>query len=101
MVGFTFGPLVMGGTYLVQTHSLRLEVVPASLVLGFLIANVLLINQYPDYEADVRGQKKNWVVRLGKQKAVGEYTALFVMAYVSLFAFNNLYWKPCVAPDVS
>jgi 1,4-dihydroxy-2-naphthoate octaprenyltransferase len=84
VVGFTFGPLVMGGTYLVQTHSLRLEVVPASLVLGFLIANVLLINQYPDYEADVRGQKKNWVVRLGKQKAVGVYTALFVMAYVSL-----------------
>ena len=95
-VGFTFGPLIVCGTFLVQTHFISWEVVLASLPIGFLIANVLFINQYPDYEADLQGNKRNWVVRLGKAKGLAIYKALFVATYISfvlLFAFtHNPFW---------
>ncbi|TYP57838.1 prenyltransferase [Thermosediminibacter litoriperuensis] len=80
-VGLTFGPLVLCGTYLVQTHNISLEAVLSSLILGLLIANVLWINQFPDYEADLRGQKRNWVVRMGKKKATTVFAALFIAAF--------------------
>lgn len=96
VVGFTFGPLITTGTYLVQTHTIALEVVLASIPLGFIIANVLWINQYPDYEADLKGGKMNGVVRLGKEKAVNVYALLFGMAYFSLLILSifslNLFW---------
>ena len=95
-VGFTFGPLITCGTYLVQTGSLSLLVVLASLPIGFLIANVLWINQYPDYEADLEGGKLNGVVRLGKKRGVSVYALLFGLAYLSLLILavfsKNLLW---------
>lgn len=84
VVGITFGPLITTGTYLVQTHTVSLTVVLASLPLGFIIANVLWINQYPDYEADLKGGKMNGVVRLGREKGVAVYAALFGLAYLLL-----------------
>ncbi len=96
VVGFTFGPLITTGTYLVQTHTISLVAVLASIPLGFIIANVLWINQYPDYEADLKGGKMNGVVRLGKEKAVNVYALLFGMAYFSLLILSifslNLFW---------
>lgn len=83
-IGLTYGPLVVSGTYLVQTHTVNLEILLLSLMIGFLIANVVWINQYPDYEADARGNKRNWVVRLGKEKGIVVYILLYVLAYLSL-----------------
>lgn len=83
-VGFTFGPLITTGTYLVQTGTISLLVVIASLPLGLIIANVLWINQFPDYEADLKGGKMNGVVRLGKKKGVSVYALLFGLAYLFL-----------------
>lgn len=82
VVGLTFGPLITTGTYLVQTGAISPMVILASLPLGFIIANVLWINQYPDYEADLEGGKMNGVVRLGKQKGVNVYALLFGLAYL-------------------
>ncbi|MEC9488146.1 MAG: prenyltransferase [Halanaerobium sp.] len=84
LVGFTFGPLIMAGTYLVQTHDVSLELLLASLPLGILIANILWINQYPDYEADARGGKRNWLVRIGKEKGVNVYRWLFYSSYLTI-----------------
>lgn len=95
-VGITFGPLIVSGTYLVQTGTLTSEVIMASLPIGFIIANVLWINQYPDVEADAMGNKRNLVVRLGKEKSVRIYKALFAAAYLSLLVLvlitGNLLW---------
>ncbi len=96
VVGFTFGPLITTGTYLVQAHTIAPEVVLASLPLGFIIANVLWINQYPDYEADLKGGKMNGVVRLGKEKGISVYALLFGLAYISLLLLAlfslNFFW---------
>ena len=95
-VGITFGPLITSGAFLVQAHTLSPLVVLASLPIGFLIANVLWINQYPDYEADKKGRKLNGVVRLGKERGVGVFAGLFGAAYlflVILFAASgNPFW---------
>jgi 1,4-dihydroxy-2-naphthoate octaprenyltransferase len=95
-VGFTFGPLITTGTYLVQTGSISPLVIIASLPLGLIIANVLWINQYPDYEADLQGGKKNGVVRLGKKKGVSVYAVLFGLAYLFLLVLavfsKNILW---------
>lgn len=95
-VGFTFGPLITSGAYLVQTHTLSPLVILTSLPIGFLIANVLWINQYPDYEADRKGKKMNGVVRLGKAQGVKVFAALFAAAYLSLvvlfLASGNPFW---------
>lgn len=96
VVGITFGPLITSGAYLVQAHTLSPLVILTSLPIGFLIANVLWINQYPDYRADKKGQKLNGVVRLGKKKGVGVFAALFAAAYASLavlfWTSGNPFW---------
>lgn len=95
-VGLTFGPLIVLGTYLVQTHTISPEIIPVSLPIGLLITNVLWINQYPDYNADKKGAKQNWVVRLGREKAILIYVLLFGLSYLSLFlifiVFKNPFW---------
>jgi 1,4-dihydroxy-2-naphthoate octaprenyltransferase len=93
-VGLTFGPLITTGMYLVLTGSVQPEVVAASIPIGFLIANVLWINQYPDYEADKKAGKHNWVVRMGKERGVRVYAALFAMAYAMFPVLALLYRNP-------
>jgi len=96
VVGFTFGPLITSGAFLIQAHSLSPLVFLASLPIGFLIANVLWINQYPDYEADKKGRKYNGVVRLGRKRGVFVFASLFAAAYTSLvilfIASGNPFW---------
>lgn len=95
-VGIAFGPLILAGMYLTLSH--RVDVLPffASLPLGLLITNVLWINQFPDFEADRSGNKRNWVVRLGKRKSVVWYGVLFALAYtavgVTAWAALNPVW---------
>lgn len=95
-VGFTFGPLITTGTYLVQTGSISALSALASLPLGLIITNVLWINQYPDFEADIKGGKINGLVRMGKQKGVLVYGVIFGLAYLLLLALTifskNLFW---------
>jgi 1,4-dihydroxy-2-naphthoate octaprenyltransferase len=96
VVGATFGPLIVCGTFVVQAGFLSIEPLLVSLPIGFLIANVLFINQYPDYEADKLGGKRNWVVRLGKKKGLVIYLSLFALSYISLCGLfvvsGNPFW---------
>ncbi|HZJ57738.1 MAG TPA: prenyltransferase [Clostridia bacterium] len=93
-VGFTFGPLITLGIYLVMSGTFDFKVMVAGLPLGFLIANVLWINQYPDYEVDLKGNKRNWVVRLGKKRGILIYALLFILAYASFIPVAVLYKNP-------
>lgn len=95
-VGMTYGPLLVSGMYAVLTGTLGWEVVIIGIPLAFLITNVLWINQYPDYEADLRGGKRNWLVRMGKVKGIKVYAGLYIAAYISLIALafieKNPFW---------
>lgn len=95
-VGLTFGPLIVLGIYCLQTGKMDLSALLISIPIGILIANVLWINQFPDYEADLKGNKRNWVVRLGKQKSVKVFAILFLIAYLWFIplavVLRNAFW---------
>ncbi|MCL6581067.1 MAG: 1,4-dihydroxy-2-naphthoate octaprenyltransferase [Firmicutes bacterium] len=83
-VGASFGPLLVIGAYLVQTGTVSLAAVLASLPVGLLIAAVLYINQFPDYEADKAVGKRHWVVRLGTERALPVLAGLVFGAHLAV-----------------
>lgn len=95
-VGLTFGPLIVLGMYVMLTGTLDWLAALVGLPIAFLITNVLWINQYPDYEADLRGGKRNWLVRIGKKRGLIVYAVLYGFAYASLLALTvvdaNVAW---------
>jgi 1,4-dihydroxy-2-naphthoate polyprenyltransferase len=93
-VGLTFGPLIVSGMYVMLTGQLDWKIAVVGLPLAFLITNVLWINQYPDYEADIIGGKRNWVVRIGRTKGLKVYAWLYAGAYASLVLLAVLERNP-------
>ena len=80
--GIGFGPMMVLGAYYVQVGRLDWQPLWASLPVGVLIALVLYINEFPDYEADKQAGKKTLVVILGKRKAVRFYPIFLLLSYV-------------------
>jgi len=95
-VGLSFGPLIVLGMYAMLTGELDANAAFIGLPLAFLITAVLWINQYPDYEADMKGGKRNWLVRIGKARGIKVYAWLYAGAYISIaavaIASGNYYW---------
>ncbi|MBI4721730.1 MAG: prenyltransferase, partial [Candidatus Stahlbacteria bacterium] len=54
-VGIACGVLPVLGSYYVQVGKITMEVFIVSIPMGFLLANLLWLNQFPDYEADKIG----------------------------------------------
>ncbi len=94
LVGLNFGVLVVLGSYYVQTQSITLEPVIASLPVSLLITAVLWINEFPDYRADKDTGKLTLVVRLGRRKAVNFYRILMYLPYVVIVGFIILGYLP-------
>jgi 1,4-dihydroxy-2-naphthoate octaprenyltransferase len=80
--GLGFGPVMVLGSYYVQTGRLAWQPLWASIPVGVLIALVLYINEFPDYEADKKSSKKTLVVLFGKKRAIRFYLALLLLNYV-------------------
>lgn len=83
-VGLNFGPLMVLGSYYVQAQMLTIEPLAASIPVGLLIADVLWINEIPDYEADKYVGKNTCVVRLGRKRAADVYAMITIAAYTSI-----------------
>ncbi len=88
LVGLNFGPITTLGSYYVQTGSLALAPVLASLPVGLLIVAVLWINEFPDIEADGAVGKKTLVLRLGYSHSISFYTGLLALSYILLITFT-------------
>lgn len=85
-VGLSFGVLMVLGAYYVQTQAVSWEATAAGVPLSTLIAAVLYVNEFPDYEADGAVGKRTLVVRLGKDRAVIGYGALMAATYLLILA---------------
>jgi 1,4-dihydroxy-2-naphthoate octaprenyltransferase len=72
------------GVYFTQTGQYALAPTLASLVPGFLVSNLLLLNQFPDAEADLTASRRHLPIALGKQTSARVYVALLAAAYLSL-----------------
>ena len=82
--GLGMGTLPVLGTYFIQTGSYSLEAFAVSLPPGFLTANLLLLNEFPDAEPDRKGGRRHLAITLGKKKASRVYAALMVATYICI-----------------
>lgn len=83
--GVGLGALPVLGTYFVQTGEYSLPTAIASVPSGILVHNLLLLNEFPDTEADKQGGRKTLPITMGKRKAGIVYSALTGAVYAWIF----------------
>lgn len=84
LTGLNFGPLLILGTYYVQTRSLAAQPVIVGTVLGMMTAGILYINEFPDVNADKSMGRRDLVVRWGERVASSRFKVLLAGAYFVL-----------------
>lgn len=82
-IAIGFGVLIPLGAWYVQTSTLSTYPVVISIALAALLTNILIMNQFPDYQADKKAGKHHWVVRLGLDYSPHLYGALVLIAIIS------------------
>jgi 1,4-dihydroxy-2-naphthoate octaprenyltransferase len=80
--GLGLGTLPVAGIYYILTGELTGAAVFASIPSGFLVANLLLINEIPDAEADKIGKRKTLPIVLGPRGAAAVYSFLTIATYL-------------------
>jgi len=93
--GLGFGLMVLG-TYVTQSGQYySAGAIVVSVVAGLLIADLLLINEFPDVEADKAAGRKHLPIIMGKTKAGIVYTVFLLGAYIAIIvgaATGKLPW---------
>lgn len=97
MVALGFGILTPLGAWFVQTGVMAWYPVLVSFPLSLLIMNILLINQFPDSQADAASGKHHWVVRFGADVAAKCYLAAVILALTCLLGLIMLGLLPKAA----
>lgn len=101
--GLSLGSLVVVGTYIAMTATpgqelgdlLSAVVIMVSIPPGILTSLLLLINEFPDVEADKTGGRLHLVIRLGKKKAaiiynigiIATFGILLILPIINLTPF--------------
>lgn len=78
---FFFGLVATGGAFYLQTHSLNFTVLWLALTPGFLIACIMMVNNYRDMAIDRQTGKKTLAGFLGPKGALRLYVAAILGAY--------------------
>ena len=102
--GLTLGTLVVLGTFISLTATpgqslstlLPFEVIMISIPPGILTALLLLLNQFPDSEADRKGGRNHLVIKLGFRNAAIVYAAGVVVTFLIILILpltgTSSYW---------
>jgi 1,4-dihydroxy-2-naphthoate octaprenyltransferase len=93
VLGLGFGPAYTLVSFYIQAGSTGGVIIDLAFwVIGFywsiplalLIANVLLLNEFQDFEADLKANKITLVVKMGKKRALLLYKRITILAYVAI-----------------
>jgi 1,4-dihydroxy-2-naphthoate octaprenyltransferase len=79
-----FGLVAVAGSTFAQLEAWPWEAFALAVPVGLLCAAILVVNNVRDMDTDRRAGKRTLAVRLGREGARTEYTALLVLAYVTL-----------------
>ncbi|MFZ5911121.1 MAG: prenyltransferase [Chloroflexota bacterium] len=82
--GLGFGALTVMGTDFALTGSYSWHAALASLIPFFLVSNLLLLNQFPDVEADRQIGRRHLPILIGRRASSLVYIAFLALTYLSL-----------------
>lgn len=80
--GVGLGALPVLGAYFVQTTAYTLPAVVASIPSAIFVHNLLLLNEFPDTEADEKAGRKTLPITMGKARASLLYAMLTLIVYL-------------------
>jgi 1,4-dihydroxy-2-naphthoate polyprenyltransferase len=80
--GLGLGILPVLGMYFSQTGAYTWHALIAAVPAGFLVHNLLLLNEFPDVEADKIDKRKTLPITMGRRGAAIVYTVFTVLVYV-------------------
>ena len=89
LIGFCYGWLPIATGFFLFTGFFSPQILLLSIPVGLSIFNVILINEFPDREADRAIGKRNLVVRFGKERMGDLYIGLSVLTG---FSFIKMMW---------
>lgn len=98
--GLGFGLLMTLGAYWVLSGSVSAGALVLALIVTLLVSNLLLLNQFPDVEADRQVGRRHLPITLGRYRSAMLYAGLLILSYVLLvFAVMGgiLPWQTLVA----
>ena len=82
--GLGFGPLMVMGVHFALTGAYSWTAFVASLVPFFLVSDLLLLNQFPDVEADRGVGRRHFPILIGRKASSLIYGAFLASAYLSI-----------------
>ena len=94
LIGFCYGWLPIATGFFLFTGFFSPLILLLSIPVGFSIFNVILINEFPDEEADRAVGKKNLVVRFGKERMGDLYIGLSLLAGFSFIKMMSGFGFP-------
>ncbi len=85
-IGFCYGWLPVASAYYIQTGAIHPVIHLIAIPIGLTIFNVILLNEFPDYEADMATDKKNLLYRFGKKNGNFLYIVFSLLASATVLA---------------
>jgi len=92
--GLGMGALPVVGAFFVQAGYYSTTVIVASIIPLILVSILLLINQFPDVDIDMKHGRRNMVIWLGKAKASRLYSILLLIMYGWIILSVTISWMP-------
>ncbi len=92
--GLGFGPLMVIGTYFALTGAFSWTVLLVSLVPFFLVSNLLLLNQFPDVDADKTVGRKHLPIMIGRKASAKIFAAFVAATYLIIILGSALKLTP-------
>jgi 1,4-dihydroxy-2-naphthoate octaprenyltransferase len=86
VIALSYGPWMVLGSLYLHTREVSWGAFWASLVPGFLIMALAVVNAIPDYHQDRLVGKRNLVVRLGRRRGVWLYLGLAAAGLITVVA---------------
>jgi 1,4-dihydroxy-2-naphthoate polyprenyltransferase len=86
--GAGLGALPILGIYFAQTGEYTFDAVIACIPSAFLVHNLLLLNEFPDVEADTGANRKTMPIVIGNHKAAIFYSIVAIAVYVWIIAWS-------------
>jgi 1,4-dihydroxy-2-naphthoate polyprenyltransferase len=95
--GIGFGACMVTGVHYALAGQFSIAALAASFIPFFLVSNLLLLNQFPDVEADRSIGRRHYPITIGRQKSAAIFVAFLAGAYLTIMVSVLLNIFPAMA----